>query len=418
MSVELIDHSKVGESDEWSVITPEDKQEVPFFGTQDPTAEQLAETAEKERFEALTPEQQAEELKTKETAAAGETEEEKEAARFAALSPEDQEKETKAKEEAAAGTETPEAKAEREKAETLAAEKKKWLADMGFESEEDIKKLKTPAVAETPEEKTLRLEREEASFMKFAVDKGKMSLSEINAFKQFSEMPPRDLVYANFALEYKEANKDRKDTANVADPVTDDEIATEFNNAYHTESDNSVLKKSGERAIDARAKEILADGEKKYTEAKKEYDFLASRAAVIPHYKNFVQGTLKEEIPANRKFTVDGHDFIVEMDGTDFANIEATFKNNDVLLNEFATSSDKPGLKERVAASVRQQIAAKYEAKLVEIAFRSGHGQGLKEGKVGARAPFEEKKKPDVPASVAGLTPEERQQIRDGHSKP
>jgi hypothetical protein len=385
-----------GEENEWRGIEDDVTNEVPFFG--EPEEGETQQTAE----EIETARVAAEQL----SAAAGKTPEEIEAERVVAEQA-----------AAAAAAKTP----EEIKADELLAQKeqirKEMLEERGFTSVDEDKKLKNPDKPETDEEKARRIEIQEADFLKFAVEGQKLTLAEINSFKHLSALPVQDVVYNDFANEFKELHKDRKGDDGAADPVTDDELREAFEEAYHTTSENPAIKAAGERAIKARAKELLGTTEGKYTAAKEEYDGYVARKAKIPEYKAMVQSALKEAIPQKFTHTVDGREFSVELDGTDFTDIENKLKNDNVF-SQFFNGTDQQGLRTSIIADAKRQIAEKYLAKIAEVANRTGYDAGVKAGKVGARAPFVEEGKGSPPAPQSDkLTPAERENIRTGLGK-
>jgi hypothetical protein len=306
---------------------------------------------------------------------------------------------------------------ELEKAANAEADRKRlraeFLAEMGFKSEEELKALKNPAIPETEEQKAVRLEREEAAFIKHVVDNGTLSLNEINSFKQLSALPANDLVFADFANEYKDANKDRKDSEGEADLVTDEEIKDAFESIYNTSSENPALKKAGERALNARAKEILGETETKYKEARDNFNGLMDIKAKMPEFKSFVQSTLKTVIPEKMTFTSDGQEFHVELDGTDMAEIEKKFKDDNIFAQYYDTT-DRQGFAQSIKDEASRQLFDKYKQKIIDVAYTSGASKGLKNGKVGARAPFDPAKKVIAPAQTSRLTEEEKAHNRAG----
>lgn len=401
MAVNLVDDSKL-DSDEFQGIPDVDETIIPEFGLppkeEEGAGQKTAEELEQERLAA-------------EAANAGKTPEQIEQERVAAAA------------EAAKGAKTPEQiteEAETEKNRVAAEMKeelrKELLKEMGVDSVEEVKKLKTPPVAETDEQKAAKAEKMKAAVHKYAVDNGKMSLAEISAYEQLSTLTPKDIVYSDFATDYTEANKDRKDDDGKAQPVTPEEIAEAFQDVYHTDDTNEALKKTGERALNARAKELLGDPKAKYEAVTKEYEGLAKRKEMIPEFKNFVQDTIRAIIPAKYDYEVDGRKFSVDTDGKDFDEIEKNFKNDDVYGRYYA-NTDRQGLKGEIAMETARQLSAKYIKKVAETANRAGFDAGLKERPVGARAPFRPNEAPaSTGAAGKGLTAEEKANIRAGLS--
>lgn len=391
MALDLVKDANIETSEEWSAVLPVEETTIPEFDI----PEKVEKTDEELETERLAAE-----------AAAGKTPEQLEEERIAAEAAAEVNKGLTA-DEIAANKVKEDAK---KSADAIRAE---MLKELGFTSLDEIKALKNPAKPETEEEKGKRLERHEADFHQFAVGNDKLSLNEINSFKQLSALPPHDLVYADFANEYKQEFKDRKN-GDEPDPVTDDEIKEAFDSIYNTDSANTALKKAGERALKARADEILKPTADKYTAAKQEFDYLSEVKLKMPEFKTFVQSALKEAIPEQMEFKVNGREVKFKLDGKDFAEIEKAFKDDGVF-EKFYSNTDRQGLKQTIAAEAKRQISEKYINKIVEIAEASGHAAGLLAGKVGARAPFVEPGKQTIVTATSNkLTEAEKANNRDG----
>lgn len=408
----IMNESNLESDSEWGVVLPKEETEIPYFGENGEDKEPVADTRTADQIAADKVTADAAEAEKQRLAAeAGKTPEEIEADRLLA---EEAEKQRIAAEAGKTPEEIAAAKTIADEAANRERIRQELLKEMGVSSVDEIKKLREPEKPETEEEKAKRLEKQEASFHQYAVTNDKMSLAEINTFKQLSALPPADLVSNDFANEYREAHKDRKDADGKADPVTNEEIQEAFETVFNTKSEDPVLKKVGERAIAARAKEILSGAEQKYNEAKQEFEGLMDRKAKMPEFKSFVQGALREAIPEKLTYTVDGREFHVELDKADFAEIENKFKDDNIF-GQFYNATDRQGLKESIKGEAQRQVAEKYIQKVAEVSNRAGYSKGLIDGKVGARAPFTEDVTKPVDAKPTGkLTPEEKANIRQG----
>lgn len=402
---------------EWAAIEDADGNgEVPFFGEQtsenenQQTDEEIKAEQEKEeaRIAAMTDEEKAEHQK--------ELDAKEETARIAAMT--DEEKATYEKEQ----KEELEAKQTEEKktadAKLREEIRQDLLKELNITSVDDIKKLTHPEAPLTDEQKHQQAQEKIAAFTQYAVRKKVMGLDEIDAFKTASQMPPQDLVYARFASEYKDANKDRKGTDGTADPVTDEEMKDMFDRMFHIGSEDPFLKKTGESAIKAQAAEMLAEPKKKYDTALQQFEQETVLLENMPRYKQFISNILDESIPKdNMVIEVAGKKINVALDGKDREEIETDYKN-DLLFNEYMKAADRQGLKTNFIKSIERKLAKKYETIAANEIFEAGKSEGLKKGVIGARVPFTPPSGSNQPASTSGkLTPEERANNRAGLNK-
>jgi len=144
-------------------------------------------------------------------------------------------------------------------------ERAKFLKEMGVESEDELKAKLNPTKPKTPEELAAEANIYNASLAKFAVENKVFTNDEWLAVQNMRKAPDADLVFQNFAHEYKEQNKDRK-LGDAADPVTDEEIKDKFNELYHVDSDNKALKEQGEKNLALKAQSIRGPLETKFND--------------------------------------------------------------------------------------------------------------------------------------------------------
>lgn len=312
-------------------------------------------------------------------------------------------------------------------AEKTAAARKAWLADLGFESEDQLRDLKAKAsvVVKTPEQIAQDEEKYQVDLLAYSVKEGLLNRSDIAAYDKLNSMEDNDVVFDDFKTTYLAENKDRKlEGTDEPDPVSPEEIKEAFNQLYHIDSPNSVLKAKGEKMLKGEAEFIKGESTQKFSAAKEKYDLLQSKLKIIPEYKSFVQGTLAKAIPEELVVFGEGDDKVVfkltDASGKplyDAAEIEKLFVDNK-LFGEFSAGGDKAKLAEFINKTVTDHIWDINKAAINKLVYDQGKEIGLKNGSTtGANAPFQGNAPKPVLTSDKVMSEGQTQQIRSRYGK-
>lgn len=350
-------------------------------------AETDEEKAEKETARLAT-EKQA----RKDTAlAAGKTEEDFEKEETEAAANVGKTPEQIAEDKKAADLETKNAEIEAIRKETRA----QFLKDMGVGSEEELKAKLNPAKAKTPEEIEAEAQIYNADLAKFAVTQKILNNKEWLEVHNMRNATDHDLVYNDFATTYRELNKDRVDEDKKADPVTDDEIKDKYNELYHLDSDNKVLKERGEKSIELQAKAIRQPLETKYNDAKLIYDDEMAETRAVPEFKKFFQGVILANIPDTLEYGEGDSKVVLGLEKLDKEELEKYFikEIGDREFTDFRKGNGSPEQRARIEKEVRKEILYRYDKEIAKRAYENGESAGTKKSAPGANTRFIEPNK-------------------------
>jgi hypothetical protein len=300
---------------------------------------------------------------------------------------------------------------------------KQYLADNGFASIDEIKDLKrrSEEKPETPEEKEKRMADYNREMMAFGIKQNILTNSDIASIENLSKLEDKDIAYNEFAADFKEANKDRlKEGTNEPDTVTEEEIKTAFEEFFHLESDVPALKLSGEKMMKERAAAIRNASESKLANAKTKYDAEVHKSTHLPAFNNFLDQTIDGAIPEQLDLYGEGDSKIVfkltNAAGKplyDKQEIKKLFVADEVY-NMYLRENDRPKLVEYINDTIQTHIEKTNKPAIRKLIYDQGKSDGLREGAVGAKVPFESKEKlPPVKISDTELTQADKNKTRE-----
>lgn len=298
---------------------------------------------------------------------------------------------------------TPEQKAEKQKVtddadkatkeiQTKAEEAatKKLLDALGVKSLDELKG-RIPAKELTPEEKAKQEQSLKANVAQYAVKNDMLSMDEITSLENMRKMTPQQLVYDNFAKEYREAHKERVGEDEKPVPVTEAEIEDSFNEFYHVNSENNALKKSGEKMLDQSAKSLMSGVEAKYNDAVADYQEYEARKTFFPTFKSFldeVVATVPEELTFG-----EGDKKIVFKTGTLDKEAIKKLYTTDAAYDAFYQQKGEQKVRDVFKIEFNERLIAKNIQAILNTAVDVGIDIGTKKGsETGAKAPFDENK--------------------------
>jgi len=235
----------------------------------------------------------------------------------------------------------------------------------------------------TPEQIAKNQEIEKADFRKMAIERDLLKEDDFKNYETIQQKKDLELVKEDFEKEFKEKNPD-------AEP---EDIEDAFNQQYHLNSENEVLKNRGQKLLEKEAKELRTPYESKYKNAEDVWKQEKDVKSNIPEFNKFIDDIIKENTPDKLPFKVKDGETDIEID-TDLTEdqrkeIEKIFKNNKTFYS-FATNKDKRDeLKAQVAKKINGYIKINNFDKAAQRSFEVGVGIGTKRGSdAGATNPF------------------------------
>lgn len=309
---------------------------------------------------------------------------------------------------------------EQETAKVRAEIRKEFLKEMGVNTEEELKaKLAGPAKELTPEEKAENDEKYNANLLSFATKNKLLNTDEFVALSNLKKASDTDIAFGNFAAEYKELNKDRKDSDNNPNPVSDEEVKEAFNQLYHIDSQDDTLKKIGEKQLKLVADQSRLALESKFKDAKETFDDYNFRASNDKPYRNFVSESVKSAYPEKLEFDgVEGSKINIPLDKADIKEIEKLFIN-DGAFEDYLANGATQSAKEQIAKTVQAFLFHKNKDAIIKTVRDTSYEAGVKKGSVGAVAPFTKDAKQS--AEVTGgkeLSTAEKEKLKNSFSSP
>lgn len=292
-------------------------------------------------------------------------------------------------------------------------ERQKFLEEMGVKTEEELKAKLTPTKPKTPEQIAQEQEIYNISLGKYAVENKVFNNDEWLAYQNVKKAADPDLVYQNFAAEYKEANKGRL-IEGQPDPVTDDEIKDKFNELYHVDSDNKALKDQGEKNLALKAKAIRDPLESKFNDIKEIYDNEMAQKQAVPEFRKFVQGVLSTAIPDKLEYGTGDDKVIFDLSTLDKKAFEQSLFDTGLMQKEFQDFLQGKGTPEqraRIEKEVVKELLYRNHTEIAKENFKAGISKGTKTAAPGSKAPFvDPEKRIQQPAKVE-VTPADNQKV-------
>lgn len=299
--------------------------------------------------------------------------------------------------------------------------RKEFLKEMGVNTEEELKlKLAGPAKELTPEEKLAKEEQYSANLLSYATKNNLLKTEEFVSLVNIKKTADTDLAYADFATQYKDLNKDRKDEDSNPSPVTEEETREAFNQLYHVDSQDETLKKIGEKQIKIAADQKRNELEQKFNNAKESFDDWSYRDANSKPFISFITTSVKEAIPQSLEFEGnDGTKINFPLDTVDVEEIKKLFINN-AAFDEYLDKGASQPAKEQIAKTVEAYLFHKNKDAIIKTVRDISYEAGVKKGGVGAAAPFtkEPKQSAEVPAGDKQLSASEKQKLQQSFSSP
>lgn len=235
----------------------------------------------------------------------------------------------------------------------------------------------------TPEQIAKNQEIEKADFRKMAIERDLLKDEDFTRYETLQQKKDLELVKEDFEREFREKNPE----AELED------IEDAFNQQYHLNSENEVLKNRGLKLLEKDAKEIRNPYETKYKSAQDIYNQEKDVKATVPEFNKFIDDVIKDSTPDKLPFKVKDGDQEIEID-TELSEeqrkeIEKIFKNNKTFYS-FVTSKDKrEELKSQIAKKITGYIKINNFDKAAQKSFEVGVGIGTKRGSdAGAQNPF------------------------------
>lgn len=265
------------------------------------------------------------------------------------------------------------------------------IKNFGFDNVDQMKQhLQQTRENRVPDEtKKRNAEIEKAEFIKVATDEGLLNVDEFSAYENLAKKSDRDLVYEQFASQFKEDNPD----------ATDELTRTEFESEYKLDSDKEKSKARGEARLKKEAEDLRSPLSGKYNAAKEFVDNYKISTKELPTFYKFVDDLVNELTPEtfslakakdNTKDDEDELDIPVKFTKEQRDEISKLFKTPKHF-NAYLDNKDK--LKETLAPSLTKKINSIIKVNnfdsAVSYALTQGKGIGRKKGSnVGAEQPF------------------------------
>lgn len=271
-------------------------------------------------------------------------------------------------------------------------ERAKFLKSFGAETEEELKEKLNPTKPKTAEQLAEEANIYNVNLAKYAIENKVFNNDEWLQVQNMRKATDTDLVYNNFAAEYKEANKDRK-LEDKPFPVTDEEIKDRYNELYHVDSENAALKKEGEKNLALKAKAIRDPLETKLNDIKEIYDNEQAEIRTVPEFKKFFQSVLATAIPEKLEFGT-GDDKVVfdlskVIDKAAFETVLIKEIGNDEF-TDFKKGKGTPEQRARIARKVNMELLYQFKDDIAKENFKAGISKGTKTAAVGSNTKFTE----------------------------
>jgi len=283
------------------------------------------------------------------------------------------------------------------------------LEALGFKSIDDLKAHFNKPAEPTEEEKNRQAQIEKADFLKFGTEQNLITVDDYQQYESLKAKADKDLVFDNFAAEFREENPDAEDY----------EVEQAFNYQYHIDSDNAVLKRRGEKLLSKDAAELRSPVQSKYDTAWQEFNTQKELKSKLPVWNKLVDETVGKIVPEKIKAfekDVDGKKISVEIDLTaaDREEIAEKFKMNVRAYDLFAkgkTDELNASLTKKINGFIQEKYATQIREKVFEQGLLLGKSKG---SNIGATAPF-----PMVnnQAVVVPLAQDKIEEIRKSHAE-
>lgn len=287
-----------------------------------------------------------------------------------------------------------------------------FLKEMGLTDMEELKAKLNPTKPKTPEQIAEEAQIYNVNLAKYAVENKVFTNEEWLAVNNMRKAPDNELVFHNFADEYKEQNKDRKIDGNP-DPVTDEEIRDKFNELYHIDSENKALKDQGEKNIALKAKAIRDPLESKFEDIKTVYDDEIAQKAAVPDFRNFVQKILAA-IPDKWEYGTGDDKVVLDLTKIDKQELEQSLFTTGVAQREFQDflkGKGSPEQKARIEREITKELLYRTHTDIAKENFKAGLSKGTKTAAPGANARFQEPDKRTTQVASVKVTAEDNAKV-------
>lgn len=271
-------------------------------------------------------------------------------------------------------------------------ERAKFLKSFGVETEEELQQKLNPTKPKTAEQLAEEANIYNVNLAKYAIENKVFNNDEWLQVQNMRKAPDADLVFNNFAADYKEANKDRT-LEDKPFPVTEEEIKDKYNELYHVDSENEALKKEGEKNLALKAKAIREPLETKLNDIKEIYDNEQAEIRTVPEFKKFFQSVLATAIPEKMEFGT-GDDKVVfdlskVIDKAAFETVLVKEIGNDEFA-DFKKGKGTPEQRARIEKKVNMELLYQFKNEIAKENFKAGISKGTKTAAVGSNNKFTE----------------------------
>lgn len=266
--------------------------------------------------------------------------------------------------------------------------RQEFLKSFGVTTEEELREKLNPTKPLTDEEKASQEQEYTASLLNYATKEKLFNANDYAQLQTLTKTSDADLAYGAFAADYKDVNKDRKNSDNTPNPVTEDEVKEAFNQQYHINSEDAALKAIGEKQIKTAASAQKAELEAKYNNAKSAYDDYALRDKSSKPFFYFINKTVNTSIPTKIETEgMDGEKIVYDIKNVDLKELEKIFVN-DKAFEDFLANGESQPAKDYIAKTIEVYLWNKHKDAILKNVAEVSYGAGLKKGKVGATVPF------------------------------
>lgn len=242
--------------------------------------------------------------------------------------------------------------------------------------------------AKTPEALAKDAEIEKVNFRKFAVESDYMKDDDFSKLDTLKSKADRDVVFEDFSKDWEAENPD-------VDPEYKESLMKEdFENLYHVNSDNKILKSRGEKLLAKEAAEKRSPLENNYKKAQEGYGEAKSIHATVPKFNKFIDEVIKDNVPdkltlfktkeGEQELEVDG-----ELTPEQKTEIDSMFRKNIKIFERFQDGKDLEAVKASIAKKIQGYIKINTYESSNQKSFELGKGLGITKGStVGANQPF------------------------------
>jgi hypothetical protein len=262
----------------------------------------------------------------------------------------------------------------------------------------------------TEEQKKRNNDLHRNDVMSYAVKEMGMSPDDFNRMSRWEQMNDQDLVFEHFHQKWMAENKENP---LFAGKDLEQEARYEFSTLFHLNNENERYRQLGEQSLKATAEQLRNQQKDVWTAAEGSYQDYKQQIADISLFKKEIQHAIGTGLPKEMTFKVDdkGTTATFQLDKINKPDLEK-FLRQQANYNQFMKSGKKD-FQPFLADKIHEYIAINHYKDMIATVSRTAHDAGVKQGSVGARAPFTTAQPQPATVSANELTPAERQKIAD-----